>query len=304
MSTSMIKTDHTMKELTEHGTAEYPILISCGLTLSFDTGIVSWHWHDDFELTYVESGHLNFSVGSDSFLLNPGEAVFINAKILHQVKPLKNESPVYYSYAFAPELISESMQSLIATKYIIPLMHNGNFPYNIFHEDILWEKMCLATIHALNQTASAPSFTQELMTQHYLQAIFIGMIQNKPEICTESAYPDNRDSHSIMKIMLFIKKHYPEVISLSDLANEAIISKSSCNRLFHKTLRMTPFEYLLDYRLNQSKELLKHSTQSITEISYSCGFHDISYYCKIFGRYNGISPYKYRLNKAEARNGS
>lgn len=87
MEKSLIKTDHTLKQLTEHGTKDYPILISCVLTLSLDRGIVSWHWHNDFELTYVESGHLEFSVDSDTFILNPGEAIFINSKSLHQVKP-------------------------------------------------------------------------------------------------------------------------------------------------------------------------------------------------------------------------
>lgn len=166
MEKSLIETDHTLKQLTEHGTKDYPILISCGLTLSLDRGIVSWHWHNDFELTYVESGHLEFSVGSDTFILNPGEAIFINSKSLHQVKPLKNEKPIYYSYAFAPELICESMESLISTKYILPIIHNSNFPYYIFHNSIAWEKNCLLNIHKLNNAASSQNISREFKVKH------------------------------------------------------------------------------------------------------------------------------------------
>ena len=54
METPIIKTDHTLKQLEEHGTSIYPILISTGLTLNLDMGIVPWHWHNDFELTYVD----------------------------------------------------------------------------------------------------------------------------------------------------------------------------------------------------------------------------------------------------------
>lgn len=294
MEISIIKTDYNMMELEKHGTADYPILISCGLTLSLDMGIVSWHWHDDFELTYIVSGHFQFSIGSETILLNPGEAIFINSKVLHQVKPLKNETPVYYSYAFAPELICESMQSLIAAKYIVPLMHNLSFPFHIFHPDILWEAHCLSHIHALNRSADSDGFVREFEIQHYIQRVFIDMIQNIPDICTESSPSANSDHYSIMKIMLFIKKHYHETLSLSDIADAANISKSSCNRIFRKTLEMTPFEYLLDFRINRSKQMLSHSLQSITEIAYSCGFHDASYYCKTFRKHVGLSPQKYR----------
>lgn len=296
IANSLISTDYNMKELAEHGTKEFPILICCGFTLSSDIGIVSWHWHENFELTYVESGHLEFYVGSDTFILNPGEAIFINSKILHQVKPVKDESPVYYSYTFSPELLTESMHSLIATKYIIPLMHNYHFPYYTFHNKVHWEKYCLSHIHMLNHCASTDSFVRELKVKHYLQQVFIDMIDNMPEICTKTDYSLNNENYSIMKIMHYIKEHYSEVISLEDLANVANISKSSCNRLFHKTLKMTPFKYLLDYRINQSMQLLKNGNKTISEIAYCCGFRDVSYYCKMFRKLQGISPQQYRNN--------
>lgn len=296
MEKSLIETDHTLKQLTEHGTKDYPILISCGLTLSLDRGIVSWHWHNDFELTYVESGHLEFSVGSDTFILNPGEAIFINSKSLHQVKPLKNEKPIYYSYAFAPELICESMESLISTKYILPIIHNSNFPYYIFHNSIAWEKNCLLNIHKLNNAASSQNISREFKVKHYLQSIFIDIIENIPNICDKSFNSNNSENYSIMKIMLYIKEHYSETITLLDIVNSANISKSSCNRIFNKRLKMTPFQYLLSFRINQSIQLLINSNKTISEIAYSCGFQDASYYCRIFRKYNGISPQKYRNN--------
>ena len=69
MEKQIVLTDCTLKQLTEHGTKNYPILISSGLTLSSDIGIVSWHWHNDFELTYVESGHFEFFVVVTGFFI-------------------------------------------------------------------------------------------------------------------------------------------------------------------------------------------------------------------------------------------
>lgn len=297
MERSIISTDNTMKELTNHGTREFPILICDEFTLSQDTGIVSWHWHENFELTYVVSGHFEFFAGSDTFILSPGEAIFINSKILHQVKPVKGEHPIYYSYTFAPELICESMQSLVAQKYIVPLMHNLTFPYYIFHNNISWEKSCLEQIQTLNSSARSTSFSRELKIKHYMQSVFLHMIDNITDICTESHYSNNDENYSIMKIMVYIQEHFSEPITLTDIANVANLSKSSCNRLFHKTLKMTPFQYLLDFRINESIRHLKNNNKSISEIAYSCGFRDVSYYCKVFREYNQVSPQQYRHNK-------
>lgn len=297
MNPIVLITDHTMQELTEHGTSEYPVMISCGLTYTPSMGVIPWHWHSSFELTYIESGHFDFSVSTDTFVLNPGEAILINSKVLHQIKPFHQEDTVYFSYVFSSELISDSVQSLIAAKYLIPFMHNTDFPFQIFHPQVAWESKSLLQIRQLNQAAESDSFVREFQIQHQLQALFITLFEQLPHACTETSLSANDDSYQIMKIMVYLKEHYTETITLSDMAAAASISKSSCNRLFHKTLKMTPFEYLLMLRIDQSKRLLDHGTQSVTEIGYSCGFHDISYYCKAFRRYSGVSPQEYRSKK-------
>ena len=186
------------------------------------------------------------------------------------------------------------MQSLIATKYILPIIHNNDFLYYIFHNNVPWEKTCLSTIHKLNKISNSINISREFQIKHYLQSIFIDLIENIPNICSKNTTCINNENYIIMKIMIYIKEHYSHPISLLDIANSVNISKSSCNRLFHKTLKMTPFQYLLNFRINESMKLLLNSNKSISEIAYSCGFNDTSYYCKIFRQYNGSSPQKYR----------
>lgn len=298
METPVIITDHNLKQLKKHGTKDYPILILAKTTLPLNTKIIPWHWHNDFELIYLESGHFEFFIGNDTFILNRGEAVFINSKVIHQIKSVNNETTIYYCYTFSPELISESMQSLIACKYIIPLMNNYNYPYYIFHNNIPWEKDCLTNIHELNKAASSKNMLREFKVKHYLQSVFISMIENISYICDKTDTNVVNENYEAMKIIIYIQEHYSESISLSDLTHAANISKSSCNRLFRKILKTTPFQYILDFRINESMQLLNNSTKSISEIAFSCGFNDVSYYCKVFRKCNGISPQKYRyINK-------
>ena len=57
---------------------------------------------------------------------------------------------------------------------------------------------------------------------------------------------------------------------------------------------MTPLNYMTEYRLDKSTDLLVNTTISITEIAYSCGFSGSSYYCEIFKKYYGLTPKQYR----------
>lgn len=283
-----------MKELTEHGTPDFPIFISRRFSFPYNIGVFSWHWHNDFELTYIADGRFEYSVGSDTFVVNPGETILINSKVLHQVNPLQSENSIYYSYVFAPEFLCESSQNLIYQKYILPLVQNQNFPYYVFQQKEEWEQEFQLEIEKLNQAADSHDFTRELCIQNCLQKIFLLLIKNVPNVCCKSADSTDSERYSLMKIMLFIKEHYWESVTLQDMADIANISKSSCNRLFRKTLKMTPFEYLLDFRINQSLQLLGGSNQSITSVASACGFHDVSYFCKVFREKKGISPQRFR----------
>lgn len=62
---------------------------------------------------------------------------------------------------------------------------------------------------------------------------------------------------------------------------------------------MTVKEFINDIRLKRAAELLKNSDLSVSEIAYSVGFTDLSYFTKCFKRKFGINPTQYKKNKEE-----
>jgi AraC-like DNA-binding protein len=57
---------------------------------------------------------------------------------------------------------------------------------------------------------------------------------------------------------------------------------------------MTPLKYILELRLAHSMELLQAGYHTVEEISYMCGFNNISYFCTFFKKKTGLSPTAYR----------
>lgn len=56
----------------------------------------------------------------------------------------------------------------------------------------------------------------------------------------------------------------------------------------------TPIEYLNEYRIEKACHKLRYTDMPVTDIAFSCGFSDLSYFIKTFKRLKGVSPGKYR----------
>ena len=72
------------------------------------------------------------------------------------------------------------------------------------------------------------------------------------------------------------------------------MSASHLIRCFKKHLSCTPHEYLLQYRLRQSKRLLQATEDSIEEIADACGFNSASHFARAFKAVNGMTPTAFR----------
>lgn len=95
-------------------------------------------------------------------------------------------------------------------------------------------------------------------------------------------------------MLSYVHEHYPEKISLNDIANAGKISISSCNTIYKKYLKESPIKHLLNYRLMKSCELLIENALSVTEIAFDVGFANTSYYIDTFKKRYGCTPNEYR----------
>jgi len=92
-----------------------------------------------------------------------------------------------------------------------------------------------------------------------------------------------------------IVSHYAEAITLKTLSDLMSVTPQHLCTLFRKTMHSRVFEYINLYRISMSKQLLVDGTdRSIREIAGLVGFDDVSYYCFIFKRFEGLTPGEFR----------
>ncbi len=114
---------------------------------------------------------------------------------------------------------------------------------------------------------------------------------NLPSPITEKNYTE-RDN--INKAINFIRDNYNKSFSLDEVANTANLSPYHFIRIFKASTGKTPYDYLLDIKVEKAKELLKVNKYTITEICFRCGFNNLEHFSSVFKRKVGILPSQYR----------
>ena len=94
----------------------------------------------------------------------------------------------------------------------------------------------------------------------------------------------------------YINRNYALSLTLDELSKVANMSKQGLILAFKRSVGKTPIEYLNYVRLQNGKELLKNTDNSVGEIAELCGFSNVYYFSNIFKNHIGISPNMFRKN--------
>ncbi|MBI1306375.1 MAG: helix-turn-helix domain-containing protein [Bacteroidetes bacterium] len=97
-------------------------------------------------------------------------------------------------------------------------------------------------------------------------------------------------------VMQYIMSRINQSITVEDLCNISCMSKSTLYRAFIDEVGAPPGKIIIDEKLNYAKKLLLDKSITIKEIAYASGFNDPNYFCRIFKKYEGVSPNVYREN--------
>lgn len=285
-----IQTDENMMETIQHGSKEYPFRFYYDNLELFDFHCIEWHWHTEFELVYVETGTVYFGISDKQFALSEGQGVFINSKILHRY--FSQGKAIVPNFVLMPIFIA-AQDSLIYQKYVLPIMASP-MDYQIFSQDIPWQAEVLSLMREM-MAAQEKASDVELVNSYLIQKIWHILYQN-----TDIEHMGKKENYSassqarLQLMMQYIHQKSAYNISLSDIADQAKVSKSTALNLFQRYLGISPVTYLINYRLQEAAKLLTATEKKVTAISKDTGFDSVDYFCKAFKKYYKLTPTEYR----------
>ncbi|HWW42477.1 AraC family transcriptional regulator [Pedobacter sp.] len=92
----------------------------------------------------------------------------------------------------------------------------------------------------------------------------------------------------------FLHSTFMEPMDLKDVGSAACLSVPQLIRQFKSVFKYTPHQYLVQIRLKQAANLLKNTDTPVHEITWECGFENVSAFCRAFKSAYGVQPLVFR----------
>ncbi|MBQ8325599.1 MAG: AraC family transcriptional regulator [Lachnospiraceae bacterium] len=295
--------DELLREKKEHGNLEYPIAVYTLNLHKMISGFVRWHWHEEMELSLVIKGSAQYKVGNDTFLLKENDAILINQNVLHSVYPVPGEPCSLQVLVFHPAYLFGYGETYMCTKYLTPVVGNNSLKSLLLNDNSTFSFGVRHYASLILECNLRREYGYELATKGYLCSLWMHILEYI------KALPDalpvaslTSDEARAKQAMLYIQEHYTENLTLDEIAEAIHLSKSECCRCMKRTLQLTPFEYLIKFRIFAATLMImqqKPAAESISALAHAVGFNSASYFNKCFKNLLFCTPTEYKKNLKE-----
>ena len=98
----------------------------------------------------------------------------------------------------------------------------------------------------------------------------------------------------VKRAVAYLHENFTRSLSRWEIAESVGVSEDYISRVFSRELGLTPWDYLNRYRILQAKELLRKTSENISNIARQVGFKDQAYFSRVFRKLSGLSPQAFR----------
>ncbi len=238
------------------------------------------HFHNQMQIVLMLQGDAVLETLYEKISLEKNDIAFINCNEFHRISLSQKENNDKNKYV-----------SIIFDKSVLNISNEENFMKEYIDKYTSTQikiSTSLLVRNAINELLVADN---EYAVRSLLPYIWYNLIVKDSEKASKNS---NYHNDSLEKILHYIDENFSSHIKLEELCKIGNISKSALHRIFIKHLGVSPYTYIVEYKLNKSIKLLESSDLSISEISFKVGYESTSQYIKLFKNYIGKTPLKYR----------
>ncbi|HRZ98180.1 MAG TPA: AraC family transcriptional regulator [Paludibacter sp.] len=258
------------------------------------------HVHPEYELNFIENAKGAQRVVGDSIEeIDDLELCLIgNEKLEHAWMNSNCKSCEIHEITiqFHKDLFLESLLNKRQFHSVAVMLENAKKGMVFSRDVIVRVKEKLNTLS--NKENGFYSVIELLSILHELS-----VDENSRILCTSTFVnqDDSSESRRIQKVINYLHENYQKEIRLIDVAKHVNMSEVSFSRFMKKRTGKNYIEYLNDLRLGIASRHLVDTTKTIAEISYECGFNNLSNFNRIFKKRKGVTPKEFRENYSKMR---
>lgn len=280
--------EETREELVQYPDRQWKHIILHTILNKTLLGYIPIHWHHALQFVYVINGELNITIADKSIIICKGDAIFINSNVVHEITEHIANTEYFCWNIELPEI-----ENYIEFDYVTYITQNAaKLPYIYLSSSDPNQMILIQMIKNAGEVYEKHQsyFKLDITIKYYEALKWLLNVLEKQTVYIDY-YFDNRVKHLID----YIQKHFDSKMTLDTLSKQIYMSQSETIKLFKQYAKKTPFQYLLDVRLEQSIRMLYSLHRyTITDVAINCGFSTTSYFIQVFKNKYGITPKKFQ----------
>ncbi|WP_206831279.1 helix-turn-helix domain-containing protein [Alicyclobacillus fructus] len=256
---------------------------------------VNLHWHSETEFILVTRGSVCLQVGSHRHLLSEGGVAFLSGGELHSMAAAGTGPSECKAVVFGLDLLESPANDRVQQAYLSPLVAGKlRLPGAMQHAHPVREYLAMR-VGEIAEALEQQPLGYELAVKAGLYDVFAQLFRAHLLVEASSGREiDHRRADTLKSVLTYIDSHLSDKLRLADLARVANMSEGHFCRFFKEMTHRKPMQYVNERRVARAADLLKDPNRSITAIGMELGFHDVSYFIKVFRSYKHCTPLAYR----------
>ena len=248
-----------------------------------------WHFHPELELVYVNKAKGKRHIGSHLSYFNNSQLILIGANLPHS--------------GFTDRFATNGSETLIQFKedflgdnfFDIPEAIQVHKLFQKAKKGILFGKITkelvgpkIEKLNSFQGMARIVSFLDILKD-----------LANSPDytILNVDGFAfevEPQDNNKIDIVFAHVSTQFKRPIPLDEIADKVSMTVPAFCRYFKKVTGKTFTQFVNEFRIVHATKLLAENPTSITDICFESGFNNFSHFNKLFKKFTGKSPLKYR----------
>jgi AraC-like DNA-binding protein len=252
-----------------------------------------YHFHPEYELTYIVEGSGKRFVGSHMEDFTTGDLVLLGPNLPHCWKldetGEKQDKAGAIVIQFDGVFLGDDFFNRNELQYIKKLFKKSGSGVSFKSKT---QAMAGSSLVALSMEKN--NFRMLMGLLDILQKLALSdeyaLLDQNMIVAERSIAEQER----INPVFAYLVENFRQQVSLDAAAGIANMTTNAFCKYFKKITRKTFMETIIEYRLNYAIQQLIQTDKPISDISFESGFGDVSHFYKMFKLKMGVSPLNYR----------